>query len=65
MDLVIEQTKTQNLANLFLLPLIKRSANDFRGGKFVNSYLDIENVQLVIEVEDMQEYIASMNGING
>lgn len=59
MDLVIEQTKTQNLANLFLLPFIKRSASDFRGGKFVNSYLDIENVQLVIEVEDMQELYKS------
>lgn len=51
MDLIIKQT--QNLANFFILPFIKRSPSDFKEGKFVNSYLDLENVQVVVEVEDM------------
>jgi len=49
MDLLVEQT--QNLSNYFLLPMIKRSAKDFAGGDFVNSYLDIENFHIVVEVE--------------
>lgn len=54
MNLLVEQT--QNLSNIFILPLIKRSAKDFEAGTFVNSYVDIENFDIVVEVETMLPY---------
>ena len=54
MNLLVEQT--QNLSNIFILPLIKRSAKDFEAGNFINSYVDIENFDIVVEVETMLPY---------
>lgn len=53
-ELIVEQK--QNLANYFLLPLIKRSARDFFPGLFVNSYLDIETFHIVVEVQKPQTH---------
>jgi len=52
-DFIVKQTT--NLCNYFILPLIKRSGNDFVVGKFVNSYVELEQIQVVVEVEEMQE----------
>jgi len=60
MELIVEQT--DNLANFFLLPLIKRSTKDFHLGKFVNSYLDIEAFQIVVEIEEMKDFYKNYSG---
>lgn len=52
MKLLVEQT--QNLVNVFLLPLIKRSSKDF-SDKFINSYLDIETYHIVVEVTEVED----------
>ena len=52
-ELIVQQI--HNLCNYYILPFIKRSQNDFKEGKFVASYLDLEAVQVVVEVEEMQE----------
>lgn len=52
-ELIVKQT--HNLCNYYILPLIKRSPSDFKEGKFVESYIDLEEVQVVVEVEEMQE----------
>jgi hypothetical protein len=54
MKLLVEQTN--NLANFYLLPFIKRSNKDFSAGVFINSYLDIETFSIVVEVEAMYEH---------
>jgi len=54
MKLLVEQTN--NLANFYLLPFIKRSSKDFTAGDFVNSYLDIETFHVVVEVETMYDH---------
>jgi len=52
-ELIVQQT--HNLCNYYILPFIKRSSNDFKAGKFIESYIDLEEVQIVVEVEEMQE----------
>jgi len=48
MELLVEQN--QNLCNLYILPLIARKQQEFTG--FINSYLDLENFDVVIEVSE-------------
>lgn len=56
-DFIVQQH--DNLCNHYILPLVKRSSHDFKDGKFVASYLDLEQVQVVVEVEEMQEVYKS------
>lgn len=52
MQLLVEQK--ENLANLYLLPLLKRRSSDFI--EFVNCYLDVEEFQLAVEVPDIRPH---------
>lgn len=55
-ELTVEQDVKQNLCNYYILPLVKRSLLDFQAGGFINSYLDIENFLVVVEVTNVMPY---------